>query len=279
MRVLLVAFAALGVGAAKRKAPLRQPDEMCSACWAVAVQARRALGFYVRRDRAPNAAEWKRAMVSGCPATAGIRERCEADLVGRYGEDLAFVLEDLYDEAEGDERFLNLGEVSAKLCSHESATGACPPEVHALRPVEAQIADEASAAGRGVKVALRNQWRGGVVEVHVIDREDPTACSASELELLKNGSSAAVRFVEPDVESRFFLAFLGPDGDPVLQPTLRVKPRGAPCGVGVDADVDFASPFTIFAVDAPEDSSALAVSRAWHENPRPELYSYHDAEL
>ena len=123
MRVLLVAFAALGVGAAKRKkAPLQQPDEMCSACWAVAVQARRALGFYVRRDRAPNAAEWKRAMVSGCPATAGIRERCEADLVGRYGEDLAFVLEDLYDEAEGDERFLNLGEVSAKLEIPEGMT-------------------------------------------------------------------------------------------------------------------------------------------------------------
>ena len=253
--------------AAARKVQKPPADDLCKMCWQVAVQARRALGFHVRRDAAPNATTWKRALLAGCPAGAG-RRRCEEDLVGRHAEDLAYELEDLFDEAEGDETFLNLGEVSAALCGHESPTKACPPDVHGLRPVEDDVAKN-DAGGKGVKVALRNVRGEGAVEVHVVDLNEDTECAESEAELLATGASPAARFVEPGEESSFFLSFLGPDGEPVERPTLRVKPRGAPCGVAerVDVAVDFSSPFTIFAVDAPGESSRIFVTRVYHENP------------
>lgn len=140
--------------------------------------------------------------------------------------------------------------------------------MHGLRPVEDDVAKN-DAGGKGVKVALRNVRGEGAVEVHVVDLNEDTECAESEAELLATGASAAARFVEPGEESSFFLAFLGPDGEPVERPTLRVKPRGAPCGVAerVDVAVDFSSPFTIFAVDDPGESSRIFVTRVYHENP------------
>ena len=203
----------------------------------MAVHARRALGFHVRRGVAPDKASWLDALKSGCPARPAAKRVCEQDLVDRYHEELPWVLDELYDDAEGDEAFLNLGEVSAKLCAHTSPTHACPPDVHAMRPVEENLEDAQRDVDRGVEIALRNLY-SGPVEVHVIDLNTDTDCALSEQELLEKGTHDAVRFVDAGTETRFFLPFLGPDGEPVERPTLRVKPRGAYCGHGTDAHVE-----------------------------------------
>ena len=61
MRRLVLLLAA----AAARKVQKPPADDLCKMCWQVAVQARRALGFHVRRDAAPNATTWKRALLAG----------------------------------------------------------------------------------------------------------------------------------------------------------------------------------------------------------------------
>jgi len=264
----LVAVAVLvaraGAKARKASAPGGE-EEGCRVCWDVAVHARRAMGFRLRSGApAANLAHWKRVLADGCPARA--RRAC-GHFVDARGEDLAWALDDLYEEAEGDAALVDLGEVANALCGPDAPGASCPVEANALRPDEAALSLAPSA--RGVEVAVRN-YGDGDIEIHVVDMNDRVDCSASEEDLLRTGESPAVRFAAEGAEARLFLSFNGPDGERVGRPTLRVKARGAPCGAGTDVAVDFDSPYALFGAEEDAGTAAdgkLRVSTIYHENP------------
>ncbi|KAH8097907.1 hypothetical protein JL720_826 [Aureococcus anophagefferens] len=81
---------------------------------------------------------------------------------------------------------------------------------------------------------------GGDVEVHLINDKETMDCGPTEkASLAARFKDPSVRRIKPGEEKLVSVGVVA--NAQVAPPTLRVKPLGAPCGDGVDVEVDFAN--------------------------------------
>ena len=188
-------------------------------------------------------ATWLSVVKDGCAGSSV----CEATIVKNYGAQIAEELADMVEEIDGDASDSQLTDprtLPDLLCAPRSVTEACPAKLY-KRPDPTPPRETVSTAFWNAR--SKRTKGGGDIEVHLINDKETMDCGPTEkASLAARFKDPSVRRVKPDEEKLVSVGVVA--NAQVAPPTLRVKPLGAPCGDGVDVEVDFANPWRVYEV-------------------------------
>ena len=188
-------------------------------------------------------ATWLSVVKDGCAGSSV----CEATIVKNYGAQIAEELADMVEEIDGDASDSQLTDprtLPDLLCAPRSVTEACPAKLY-KRPDPTPPRETVSTAFWNAR--SKRTKGGGDVEVHLINDKETMDCGPTEkASLAARFKDPSVRRVKPGEEKLVSVGVVA--NAQVAPPTLRVKPLGAPCGDGVDVEVDFANPWRVYEV-------------------------------
>lgn len=188
-------------------------------------------------------ATWLSVVKDGCAGSSV----CEATIVKNYGAQIAEELADMVEEIDGDASDSQLTDprtLPDLLCAPRSVTEACPAKLY-KRPDPTPPRETVSTAFWNAR--SKRTKGGGDIEVHLINDKETMDCGPTEkASLAARFKDPSVRRIKPDEEKLVSVGVVA--NAQVAPPTLRVKPLGAPCGDGVDVEVDFANPWQVYEV-------------------------------
>ncbi|KAH8073620.1 hypothetical protein JL721_2924 [Aureococcus anophagefferens] len=150
---------------------------------------------------------------------------------------IAEELADMVEEIDGDASDSQLTDprtLPDLLCAPRSVTEACPAKLY-KRPDPTPPRETVSTAFWNAR--SKRTKGGGDVEVHLINDKETMDCGPTEkASLAARFKDPSVRRIKPGEEKLVSVGVVA--NAQVAPPTLRVKPLGAPCGDGVDVEVD-----------------------------------------
>ena len=228
-------------GPKKAEAESTERRETCDACMKLAQHAAVSVAVTVREGFDVDKEKWLGILSGGGYGSA----LCEKMLVAPFGGQIADELSDMVDDAAGDVKYSALADprtLPELLCAPRSITEACPKKLY--KPPSAEPPRERFSTAIWNARSKRSTGNGEI-EVHLINNDD--ACGPTEqVSLAARFKDPSVRRLKPDEEKLISLAIVR--NAQIAPPKLRVKALGAPCGDGVDIDLDFANQWQVFEV-------------------------------
>ena len=218
-------------------------QELCDSCMKLAGSLTVYVIAAVQKGIDVDQATWLSVVKDGCAGSSV----CEATIVKNYGAQIAEELADMVEEIDGDASDSQLTDprtLPDLLCAPRSVTEACPAKLY-KRPDPTPPRETVSTAFWNAR--SKRTKGGGDIEVHLINDKETMACGPTEkASLAARFKDPSVRRIKPDEEKLVSVGVVA--NAQVAPPTLRVKPLGAPCGDGVDVEVDFANPWQVYEV-------------------------------
>ena len=218
-------------------------QELCDSCMKLAGSLTVYVIAAVQKGIDVDQATWLSVVKDGCAGSSV----CEATIVKNYGTQIAEELADMVEEIDGDASDSQLTDprtLPDLLCAPRSVTEACPAKLY-KRPDPTPPRETVSTAFWNAR--SKRTKGGGDIEVHLINDKETMACGPTEkASLAARFKDPSVRRIKPDEEKLVSVGVVA--NAQVAPPTLRVKPLGAPCGDGVDVEVDFANPWQVYEV-------------------------------
>lgn len=218
-------------------------QELCDSCMKLAGSLTVYVIAAVQKGIDVDQATWLSVVKDGCAGSSV----CEATIVKHHGAQIAEELADMVEEIDGDASDSQLTDprtLPDLLCAPRSVTEACPAKLY-KRPDPTPPRETVSTAFWNAR--SKRTKGGGDVEVHLINDKETMDCGPTEkASLAARFKDPSVRRIKPDEEKLVSVGVVA--NAQVAPPTLRVKPLGAPCGDGVDVEVDFANPWRVYEV-------------------------------